>query len=519
MHPILGDKFYSSHDGIAHVARFAAYFKAFSDGQIPPRWAADLNSGYGSPLFIFFYPLPGYLASFIHIFNIEFETIFKIIVSLSFFLAPVSLFIWLESKVKSEVAFAASIIYLVVPYRILDTLVRGDVAELLSFVFVPLVFLAIDKAQENKNLTSIILGGIVYGFLILSHNAIAFIFAPVLFFYAIIFAKNREDLSRSLLIFFLGLLLSFFFWFPSIVEGKFVLSRLFVENIYKDNFIPLFNLIYSNWGFGPEVNVRGGQSPQIGILYFLVPLLSAFFIRKLRKQKEVIFWLIVFLASIFMTTSLSKYLWDSLPVIKLMGYPWRFTALSSFASCMIILYFLKTLKSKFILWSVVLLFILISVPLVRVKGYENKRSDTFYNSYQGTTDYHRRTSTIWTEGDFANPAKSQIDIIGGEAQISNLKRNSILHRFSTTISRDSQFLDNTVYFPGWKVTVDGKEIPIEFQDMNHRGLITFRVPKDLHDVSVRFEETRVRLISDFVSGIAMLIILGILSRRWILKSH
>src|SRR3990172_9009087 len=87
--PIFSPNFYMSHDGEAHVARFAAYFQAFADGQIPPRWAGNLNSGYGTPLFIFFYPLPGYIASLLHIFALNFENIFKLLVAGSFILAPI----------------------------------------------------------------------------------------------------------------------------------------------------------------------------------------------------------------------------------------------------------------------------------------------------------------------------------------------------------------------------------------------------------------------------------------------
>ena len=139
--PLLNTQFYVSHDGEAHIARFAAYVKAFSGGQIIPRWASDLNSGYGTPLFIFFYPLPGYIASFLHIFGLELEIIFKIILFSSFILAPIFLFLWLKTKVREEVAFVASTIYLVLPYRFLDTYVRGDIAEMASFVFIPLIFL------------------------------------------------------------------------------------------------------------------------------------------------------------------------------------------------------------------------------------------------------------------------------------------------------------------------------------------------------------------------------------------
>src|SRR5260221_6345305 len=92
--PLFHQGFYLSHDGFAHVARYAAYFKSYMDGQFPARWAGDLNSGYGTPIFIFFYPLPGFISSILHLFGFSFETVFKIIMGASFILAPTFLFLW-----------------------------------------------------------------------------------------------------------------------------------------------------------------------------------------------------------------------------------------------------------------------------------------------------------------------------------------------------------------------------------------------------------------------------------------
>lgn len=518
LRPIFSSDFYISHDGVAHAARFAAYFKAFQDGQIIPRWASDLNSGYGSPLFIFFYPLSGYLASIFHLLGFDFETIFKILVSLSFTAAPIFLFLWLRTKANEGVAFVTSVAYAVLPYRILDSHVRGDIAELLSFVFIPLIFLLIDKVQKEKKLSNIIFGGFAYGLFILSHNAIALIFSPVFLAYSFIFAKKTKELVLSIYILILGLLVSLFFWFPSLLEGKYVLSKLIVEDLYKTNFVYFWNLFYSDWGFGAEISLSGGQSPQVGILYMTIPFLALLLIHKMKGKKELIFWLFVFFTSIFMTTNLSSLLWDKLPLVKLMGYPWRFISLSGFASVMTVYYFLKESNKK-IIWLIMILFIITSLQFVKVRGYEEKRSDTFYNSYQGTTDYHLRTSTIWTAGDFAKPAKSQLELIGGKAKVYNFQKGSTLHSFETVVYRNAQFLDNTVYFPGWKVFIDKKETPIEFQDMNHRGLITFRVPEGKHGIAVKFEETKVRLLSDYISAIALILCLGILfSQRWIQKN-
>src|SRR6185369_17483873 len=102
--PLLTHPFYDSHDGEAHVARFAAYAKAFQESNFPPRWAGNLNFGYGTPIFIFYYPLPGYLASLFHSGGLSFETIFKLIIGASSLLAPVSFYLWARLLFKKESA-------------------------------------------------------------------------------------------------------------------------------------------------------------------------------------------------------------------------------------------------------------------------------------------------------------------------------------------------------------------------------------------------------------------------------
>ena len=455
--PLLNTQFYVSHDGEAHVARFAAYVKAFSGGQFIPRWASDLNSGYGTPLFIFFYPLPGYIASFLQIFGFELEIVFKIILFSSFTLAPIFLFLWLKTKVRHEVAFVASIIYLVLPYRFLDTYVRGDIAEIVSFVFIPLIFLFIDKVQKEKKIVPVVLGGFFYSLLILSHNGIAVIFTPVFFAYAVIFAKDRREFFFSILVFITGIALSSFFWIPAMLEAKYVFSKLFIEGLYKENFIPFRNLFYSTWGFGPDVNAVGGQSPQIGILYTTIPFLALFLLRKMKKKKEIIFWLLVFFFSTLMTTQYSAFIWERIPVIRLLGYPWRFSALSGFASCMVIFYVLQLFKNKMLLYFLLGLFLISSLPFVKVNKYTDK-DDEFYYSYRGTTDYHRRTSPIWTETDFWKKAESQFEIISGEGTLENIRRESVKHTVTVQAKSQVAIVDNTVYFPGWRVRVNGIKI-------------------------------------------------------------
>ena len=62
-----------------------------------------------------------------------------------------------------------------------------------------------------------------------------------------------------------------------------------------------------------------------------------------------------------------------------------------------------------------------------------------------------------------------------------------------------QILDHTQYFPGWRVFVDDVKTPIEFQDQNHRGRITFTVPKGIHTVRVEFGSSPIRTIGNVLS--------------------
>ena len=62
LHPGLFD----AHDSPDHVARIANFYQNLAEGTIIPRWAGNLNWGYGHPILMFLYPLPSYAASLFH---------------------------------------------------------------------------------------------------------------------------------------------------------------------------------------------------------------------------------------------------------------------------------------------------------------------------------------------------------------------------------------------------------------------------------------------------------------------
>lgn len=72
---------------------------------------------------------------------------------------------------------------------------------------------------------------------------------------------------------------------------------------------------------------------------------------------------------------------------------------------------------------------------------------------------------------------------------------------------------NTIYYPGWKVSVDNQNITVSYA--NERGVMDVLVPDGEHFVKAIFTETPLRATSNTISLLSFLAILfiGIKSLR------
>lgn len=506
--PILKPGLYDSHDGVPQIVRIGAYVKALSDGQFPVRWAADLNYRYGNPAFIFFYSLSGYTAAFLYFLGFNLQDSYKLLMVASLILAPIFFYFWAELIFKKKsIAFVSALFYALAPYSFLDAFVRGHLGESLALVIIPLIFYWVEKNNIKISVINIILGGLAYTLLILAHSILAVIFSATILGY-IVFKNynNRKLLFANLTVIAIGLGTSAYFWMPIILEGKYIISRLIVGEWYKGHFIKFPDMIYSQWGFGSYINKPGGLSAQIGPFHvFFATLSSILLFKKINSKIQVVFWLVMLLVGVFMSVSFSEFLWQRSHLLAQFQFPWRFTALASFAASVLVGYFLMNLKSKKILAVAVFGIIILSFQMNKVSGYINK-SDSYYFDYPGTAAYHNEATTIWVAGDAYEFPKKPVEIISGKGDISNYDRKSNVRTYFIVAETDIRVLDNTVYFPGWRAEVDGRRTPIEFQDMNHRGLITFGVPKGNHKISVMFGESPIRFFADIITIVVLILI-------------
>jgi uncharacterized membrane protein len=511
-----------THDGQDHVARIANFYQNLLEGNIIPRWAANLNWGYGHPVLMFLYPLPSYLASLFHFLGFSFVDSTKLVFASAFILSMVTMYLWLRAFLSEKAAIIGSLLYGYAPYHFVDLYVRGAIGELMAFVFPPLVLYFIFKLSQKNSYGYILGGSLALAGFILAHNAVSLMFLPVLFLYVIYLVLRSKHkkifLTNTVLIVLFGFVLSAFFWFPAFMEGKYTLRDIVTEKVYQDRFVSLTQLLHGDWNYGQT----GEFTVQVGLVHWLLVLSGIPWLIYLYKKKNKQWWflaglLFVFSASLFLMTPYAGHLWDKVTLLQKFQFPWRFLFLTMFTAAVVGAFVFSLIPKKFqntVFFILIALLLLTTKDMWYAKGYFQK-PETFYTSvYKGTTDTGE-SAPIWSVRFMEETPKAPLEIISGVGKIQEGERTTTKHQYIITADQKIQLRENTLYFPGWKILVDDKQTAIEFQDAHNRGVMTFWVEKGTHTVSVNFQETKVRFFANLVSltGLCVLLLLSILKKR------
>lgn len=511
-----------THDGKDHIARIANFYTSLSEGNLVPRWAGNLNWGFGHPVMMFLYPLSSYFASILYFIGFSFTDSVKLVFAIGFISSGITMYFWARNQFSESTGIVMAILYIYAPYRFVDMYVRGAIGEHMAFVFLPLALYFVYKFHHSKKLIIerymiFLMISFSISFLILSHNAMSIMFLPVILAYAVFLSVINSEwrkLAYLLAAIVFGFLLSSFFLIPAFIEGKYTLRDIVTGDEYKTRFVDPLRLLSSSWSYG----ITGQFSVEIGYIHLAGVLLSTYvfwkYTRKKNKNKTILLiGSLFFLAvSIFLVLPVSNFVYEFITVLKKFQFPWRFLSLGVFSSAVvagIVFDSVKNIKAKRTILLLGLLFILMySYKMWQPNGYLY-RDDSFYSSiYDGTTDTGE-SSPLWSTRFMEKRAGEPSSIIDGEGVVQEVGRTSTSHKYLITIKSDTaRVRENTVYFPGWTVYDNKKVVDIEYQDPGNRGLITYNLGKGTHGVEVKFEDTKIRRFSNLltISAFGILVI-------------
>lgn len=498
-------------DGAMHIVRFASFYKEVMAGQILPKWAGQLDYGYGMPLFVFYNPL-AYVIGFLFIkFGLSLIATLKVSFVITYILAGIFTLLFCRKYFKDDkTAFFVTVMYQYSPFRLVEMLTRGNLGSLYSYAILPLVFYSIISFLSKKTYFNFLLLAASIALLPLSHTIIGLLFFGMAILFVIFITQDVKKIFLTYFSMLVGVALSSFFIIPAIIEHKYTNGYIFSKNLFYLHFPKFYTFFVPNITNLPQLRTAE-ISVQIGLFHVLAFIILIFLLIKnkiIGKEKLLaIYILIVSIATLLMMNPITKIIWEKVSIIRQFEFPWRLLAIICFTSALASSFAISKLQflRKNIVYSSLILLIILSTVYYwsPYQGYQNFKEDYFWN-FPGTTTYFAEINTIWMASEPTEFPKKRIDIVAGKARILNIKLSSINHEYLVEAENNSTIVDKTFFYPGWKVTVDEKPVKIQFQDQNYRGLITFNVSTGKHKVRVFYTEDKLQRFSDVISILIVL---------------
>lgn len=318
-------------DGIQHICRLIGNFTTIKEGHLFPVIMSDFCNGFGYSWNIFYSPLTAFLPLIFKIFSASFVTCLKLFMFFTMLLSGIFMYKLVYKISKSHKAGVISaIIYMCAPYHLTDLYNRIAIAELASFVFLPIVFIGMyDLFNKNTKQTYYISIGAIG--LILLHNVIAVYTAVFCFIYLASNYKklNNKNIIKSIVINIVIILLcTSFYWIP-LLEHYFATSyEVFLpERMFKNNTLIGSKLSLMDFFITKPYDMNF----HIGLPILFGLILTFLYRKKIKpRYKKTMFLFLIFgLISVIMSSKLFplEYLPSSLKMIQ---FAWRMMEFASF---------------------------------------------------------------------------------------------------------------------------------------------------------------------------------------------
>jgi hypothetical protein len=572
MQPLLTTDFTCGYDNSFHLWRSVQIASCLRQGYVYPRWAPDMAHGYGLPLFIFHSPLTAYFAALLNLAGLAWPVAINAIFVVGMLSAGWLIFMLARDLFGPLAGFVAAVAYVYAPFQAYDVFNRGSMSESFAWAFLPLILWAVHRWAVYREYRFLSLAVVGLAGLVLTHILFAFLCIPLLAAWVFVegyVARDWRTIGRGALAGVLGLGACAFFWLPGLAERGWVQTgRLLGTWVfdYQYNFLNLSQLLAQPRVADPTL-MNDWPPKALGLFPALVALLPLVRWRGFDRPTR---WRVALLLAstigfAFLTLPVSRPLWDRLPLLPYIQFPWRFLGPAAFCAALLAAASISKSKSQVsnpkpqisnlqspipdtrypipniyspssILPTLQSLFLILLIVLGNLGWfYPRHCSPSSDPSTAGLIAWERATDTlgttakgeylpIWVERmpDAEGPALDAAYAPGDPvvrlrpadlppgAQIVHAEYGAVeaAIEVETPVSFQARYL--AFYYPGWRATVDGDPVPIAPTDPD--GLISFAVPAGRHTVRVHFGETPLRLTADALS-LASLIALLVLTLR------
>jgi hypothetical protein len=525
--PLFQFKLMSGHDTLEYITRNNEFYRGLTAGQLLPRWSADLSAGYGEPYFNFNPPVAYYLPALFHALGVSFVAAENLAIFAVLLVAGLGMYLLASEFFGRRGGLVSAVAYIFAPYFLVTLYVRHSLSDFSAYAFIPLALWGLYRFADGGGYRFLLIGAFSVALLLLGSNPVALITFPAFALLLVWLAwtgRSWRTLWRGAWCLALGLGLSAFFWLPAMAErGMVHISRLLEGPFnYHNHFVFLDQLIYSPWGYGVSVPGRGdGMSFAIGPVHLAAAAAGLLLIWRIRHasrrgQLMVLFSLIVLLYAALLSSDVSGFIWDRLPLLQYLGYPWRFHSLIAVSTALLCGFpFLlvpagQRWLSNGLLGGLLVVLLVVNYPHARPEKFLSVQEADYSPSSIATRQLAVTTlleyEPIWVQQRPLTPAPGPVSFLAGQGRVAVISASPTDSRFQIEVAKQARLRINTFYFPGWTLYVDGAERPTDYS--NPQGLMDFSLEPGRHLVRVTLLDTPVRRWSDWLSLLALVVLAG-----------
>ena len=502
--------------------RFATELRdAMLTGHFFPGWAND-NFGFGSIGIRFYPPLAFYLLALTEMFTADWFWALWANLFFWMLLGSVGIFFFVKEWGTPTQGLIAGVGYAIVPQHLSEVFQFFLFAEFAAWGVIPFCFLFVTRICRGGNWIDCILFSISYALLILIHIPTTIIVSlcfPVYVMAAMDWRNYFTVFTRLAVAIVLTVAATSFRWVTMIAEFNWLAHN---DAKYSNGYFQ-----YASWLFpntltsrNQFIYVMSSWLFDIAILMSVSLMIPAIiYLLKTRREpvsgvrRIMIAAVCTTTFAFFMLSRPSQFVWDALPFLQKLQFPWRWLSMLSFAAVTafalsvprlltalrgrerLVAYPATALIVTIILFNITQI-IIPSEPIPFAEFNEVEKKVLEEPMFEGWWP-------VWAdEGAFE---KREL-VIAGDRSVDVSKWESLDRTFTVQEGESGKVRVATFYYPHWKATVNDFPTTIE---PDQEGAILIPTPAEYSKIRLSFEEPGPYKIAKGVSLVTWILLLVI----------
>lgn len=507
------------HDLTYEITRVSEYTNSLKSGGFPVRWAANLDGGYGEPIFNFFPPLFLIISAIQILLGFSISLAIKCSIFFFTLAGGIGMYLFAREFHGRNGGLFAACVYIIAPYHLVDIYIRNAYSEYTACSIAPFVFWGIALICKEKyiNSRSILLLTTSGTLFILSHNLSLVMYVPILAVFFFLNCALNRNLNALISVSIAGAIIVFltlFYIFPLLFEKEFIqTSQLTIQkfDVFKN-----FKSVVSLFGFSSWYSL----TPLSLILFLLVVVVMIFKKGEINRKlyANLCLFLGFFLILLFLITPSSRAIWETFSFMRLFQFPWRLLSPVTLVLCFLAGSIIllresyiklfsrkeKNTNARIVLPVITFILFIIGAIFVSLSGDQSRyviTTDSKFTPENIRRENFRATVAneyrpIWVKEKSELPFGKGIMCLDPNAEIKVIKISSTIRNYTVNLKNKCPIVANVHFFPGWKIYDNG--ISIHYK-ITKQGLMDFTLPPGTHHLKIVFENTSVRWAGNFLS--------------------